>query len=230
MLFSKANLAVVEVASSEAHQEELNAVHFEKSGVSVASNGRVLVAVGPAKTEEQVGFPSYASNPKELDEYGVLLSKDVVSRVYKSLPKDEKGAGTRHMQLSNVQDKHRVGLTTVSLTGDPNTLACVPKRRRFPNWKRLLRAFKRGQDVHRVCINRRDLVEALKTLEAVAPDKGGINPLFIEVGENSGMLLRCASFETGQHALGYVNSVDTKGEWLKLHRWEKECFVRETPK
>lgn len=79
MLFSRANLQVVQVASTDPFDRALNGVKFEPDGSTVAGNGKVLVAVGPADPTK-VHFPERAAQPLTPGDQGVVMPTDAVER------------------------------------------------------------------------------------------------------------------------------------------------------
>jgi hypothetical protein len=214
--FSKANLMVWLLASRDPLERALHGVRFEPDGSTAAGNGRVVMAVSPADARA-ANFPARACDPMSVPEDGLVMPPDVVVRVLGQMAKDKR---LQYVCTSQVPDPNRVGFTTVNEKGDPTEHAAVPTRTVFADWRAFFRGFFVRERV-KVCINRSDLVDLLKAMEAACPDKGGINPAFIEVDVGGkSMVVRCSNFETGQRALGAINAYDTKGRWHEMDAWE----------
>ena len=225
MLLSRANLSVIEAASKNAKDEHFNGVYVDVDGATAASNGAVVLAVGPASNADTVGFPQRAGDAYAVGDRGLFLPLELVGKVLSALGKDRTRPDMQHALISRLKDERWVGLTYTGLRGEPNTHSAIPKRQLFPRWRKVFAAFRKAKR-KRICVNRKHLLNALKALEAVAPDKGGLNPLFIEIEENGKqMLLRCASYETGQRTIAMLNAFDTGEGWLKMDKWERSVFL-----
>lgn len=232
MIYSKANLEVVQLAHKDPRQRNLNGVKFESDGSTVATNGRTLLAVSPVQEEVQKGFPTNVVEQIDPGNYGVLMPVEVVEKALKGLPRDKR-TGLQHAAMSRVEDPGRVGFTSIDAKGDPTTVAALPKIEVFPAWRRIVkeRITGGGAGTTRGCFNRKDLLELLKAMESACPNKGDINPIYVEMSnDGSGMVLRCPNYETGQHAVGVVGAFDTKGSWLPFDKWERKLFRLLPPK
>ena len=222
MLFSKANLQVVQVASKDGFDRALNGVLFDRDGSTVAGNGRVMVAVGPVH-EETVHFPQKAADQIQPGEAGTVMPLDAVEKAMKYMPRDKR-TSLEHVAMSRVSDPARIGFTSVNAKGDATTNASLPKPYPYPAWKETVKQVA-GEEPLRICVNRSDIIGMLKTLEAACPDKGGINPVFLEIGtEGRGIVARCINFDTQQHAIGVVTVYKTGGQWLARDAWEETVF------
>ncbi len=221
MLFSKANLQVTQVASKDAFDRALNGVLFDADGSTVAGNGRVMVAVGPVTQE--VHFPQKAAEQIQPSAAGIVMSLDTVERAMKHMPRDKR-TSLQHVAMSRVSDPARIGFTSVNAKGDPTTNASLPKPHAYPPWRETVQRVA-GKQPLKICVNRSDLIGMLKTLESACPDKGGVNPVFLEFGtEGNGIVARCINFDTQQHAIGVVTVYKTGGRWLDQDAWEESVF------
>lgn len=222
MIFSKANLHVIWAASKEAFARALNGVKFEKDGSTVAGNGRIMMAVGPVKRE--VSFPETGGELLPLGEDGVVMPIKAVETALKNMPRDKRPA-LQHIALTSVTDASRVGFTSVDGKGDPITNASLPRSERFPDWKDTMRTVRGSGEGLKICVNIKDLIELLKAMEHACPATGGVNPVFIEVGEDEkGLTLRSINQVTKQHTIGAIVTLRTKGVWLPRDEWEQEVF------
>jgi len=218
-LYSKANLVVGAVASGDPFDRALNGVRFEPDGSTAAGNGKVLMAVGPAD-EDRVHFPDVGTRATPGGK-GIVLSVDFVNEALKNLPKDKR-ISLQHTAMTQGRDPVKTEFTCVTAGGRERKVADYPKRERYPDWKEVARKV-RGTEPVKVCLNRRDLIDLLKALEAACPDKGDENPVFVEIGK--GVVLRCFNRETGQHALGAINAFNTRGQWMEQDTWEDSIFT-----
>jgi hypothetical protein len=118
----------------------------------------------------------------------------------------------------------KVELTTTDLNLHRKVEGHVA-RRRFPEWKNVLRGARR-RTTRRVCVDRRALITLLQAMETACPNP--YHTVFIEFGEgeNDGFVLRSASVENGQHAIGYMVPLDVEGDWLKMSPWERRTLAR----
>jgi len=226
MIISKANLEVGRVASRDAFDRGLNGVKVESDGSTVAGNGRVVMAVGPVDYEERLHWPDSAGDMYEVGAMGRIIPLEAITKAKKGLTRDKRMI-FQHVALTSVKDENRIGLTSVNPRGDATTNSCIPKKVPFPDWKGVVQEVRGdvGEGL-RVCVNRKDLRMLLEAMEAACPDKGGINPVFIEIGtEEKGVVLRCANLETRQHAVGVIRIFDTRGKWLERDSWEKKVFA-----
>jgi len=225
MIYSRANLMVASVASKDRYDRGLNGVRFEPDGATVAGNGKMLMAVGPAD-EKKVRWPDTAGEQMEPGRDGLVLPVDLVERVLKNMVKDKRYT-LQHVAMSRVPDPARVGFTSLDAKGDTVTSAALPKSDSFPDWRGVVRELRGEGDGLRVCLNRKDLIDLLKALESACPDKGDVSPVFLEfVEEGRGVIARCVNSETGQHAVGALNSYKLKeGQWLERDGWEKTLFA-----
>lgn len=217
MNYSKANLEVRHVASTNPFERSLNCVHLSGDGATVATNGKVIMAVGPAT---DISFPD-VGEVVEPPEGGLNVPLDMVADAVKNLPKD------RTMQ-NVAMTKHpygRVELTT-SDTRSEKRVSQHPIPGAYVDWKTVLRNACGSKPV-KVCFNRRDMIELLKALDSACPDKSGENPVYLEIAEDGrGMVMRCFNRQTKQRAIGGMTAYATAGHWLPSDSWERKVFNR----
>ncbi len=219
MLFSKANLAVAQVAAKNSPKRVLNGVHFASDGSTVAANGRMILAVGPVDPD-RVKFPDVGGDANPGVD-GVTVSAEIVDQAIKNLPRD-KTPSAQHVLMTECGVK--VEFTTVSKTKEQR-VAGRPVPDRFPLWRDALRKARTSSSAGRVCLNRRDLIQMLEAVDSACPDKGSENPVFIEFGgERDGLVMRSLNYDTGQQAVGFVMPLDTGGKWLPQNSWVKRLF------
>lgn len=230
MIFSKANLHVASVASRDEFDRGLHGVQFEPDGSTVAGNGRMMMAVGPADSE-RAAFPPAACDQMQPGDHGTLMPLATVDKAIRQMPK-EKRAALQYVAMSRVRDPARVGLTSVDSKGDPTTIASLPRTERFPAWREAFRRLMGRQRV-RVCLNRKDLQDLLRAMEAAAPNMGDANPVFLEVSsDGGGVIARCVNHLTRQRCIGAIGAYKTDGTWLEPDSWERQVYgqLRQPPR
>jgi len=235
VIFSRANLACHEVASTDSeYMKGLSGVQFEHDGSTVATNGRILLAVSPAHPE-RAKFPDVACDQLSPSRNGYLMPSSLIVRVVKGLSRVRK-LPLMHVAMSRVRDTHRVGFTSLNESGDPTTTAALPLTEKFPLWRKLLSDLI-GQATLRVVLNRDDLVRLLKAIDSACPSTGDVTPVYMEVG-TGGVVLHGRNYETAQNAIGALTAIDTRGQWIEQdYTWhesiihgKKKRVVRKTAK
>lgn len=220
MIYSRANLLVSRVSSKDQFDRALNGVRFEPDGSTIASNGRVVMAVSPADAV-RAKFPEKVGNQMDPGDEGLVMTLEAIEKTIKGMSRDKRMA-LQYIGMLKSKDPARVALASVDERGNPSTYASLPKRERFPAWRAILKGL-RGPI--RICVNRKDLIELLSAMEAACPDKGGVNPIFMEMdSDGRGILLRCLNHDTQQRAIGGISKYDTKGQWLTETEWERGLF------
>lgn len=224
MLFSKANLTVKEVASQEPTAVGINCIHFNSDGSTVAANEKVMMAVGPVDPTK-VHFPDVGEHtePKAFSSSGISIPLDLIEKVIKNIPKDKR-VSLQHVAMTKDRDPRKVKFTTTDMTHE-QSVAGYPKPEPFPSWEGTFTRI-RGEGGVKICVNRKDLIDLLNALESACPDRGGDNPVFMEVNpEGKGIVLRCVNRETGQRAIGAMSCYNTDGHWLPADLWERGVFA-----
>lgn len=227
MLLSKSNLTVAKVASQSANDVGINCIRLNPDGSTVATNGKVVMAVGPVDTSK-VHFPDVGTQVSPRNS-GESIPLDMVEDVVRNLPKD-KQMSLQHVAMTEPRDPRKVEFTT-SDRRTAKRVEGMPKQEPFPNWKGIFKKLRGTSAPLRVCLNRKSLIELLTALESACPDKGGENPIFLEVSQDgSGMVLRCTNRETGQHSVGGITAYNTGGQWMLPDSWERTIFETQVKK
>ncbi len=224
MIYSKANLLVSKVASKDQFDRGLNGVRFEPDGSTIAMNGKgsVIMAVSPADPI-RAQFPDKVGDQMDPGDEGLVMSLEAIEKTLKGMSRDKRIA-LQYIGMLRSKDPARVALASVDERGNPSSYASLPKRERFPKWRAILKGL-RGPI--KICVNRKDLIELLSAMEAACPDKGGVNPIFMELdSDGKGILIRCLNHDTQQRAIGGVSRYDTKGQWLSETDWERGLFFQ----
>jgi hypothetical protein len=217
MLYSKANLEVASVASTNPFDGSLNGVQFDPDGATIACDGAGLVAVGPTKAETHFPDVGTRGNPGE---NGIVLKPDFVSEIKTIIPKDKR-VSLQHVAMTVGKDPSKTEFTTIDKSGRVRRIAEWPKRERYQDWRLVVQkalTTRDGSAPIRVCVGRKTLFTVLKTLVDACPDTGDA-PIFLEIG--SGVVLRSANRQTGQHVIGVAASYATGNQWMEKDNWEE---------
>ena len=226
-LYTKYNLAVAEVASRDAKDIMLHRVHFAPDGSTVASNGRALLAVSPPNRVRAQTFPELDEGDARPDKDGVGLTLEDVTRVKRNFPND------RRPSLQYAQMIRCTKIAVALLTTDGKTRQVVkghPARGTFPKWKGMIAKARRKATRAHVCVDRQSLIKLLQAVDKACPDRGGYNPVFLEIGgPDDAIVIRARNHESVQEAVGMLTPLSVV-EWPDDSAWEKESFGKKPRK
>ena len=224
-LVSKFSLAVAGVASRDAKDVALHRVHIAADGSAVASNGRALLAISPPNENKAKSFPDMENDVAEPPPDGIGMTLDDVNKVRRNFPTDRRPS-LQYAQLTRCSPTEVELMTTNGAT--KQKVSGQPARGRFPRWRTVLSDARRKATRTRICVDRQSLVQILQAIDKACPDRGGYNPVFIEIGsENDAVILRSHNYESGQTALGLVTPLTVAG-WLEESPWEKALRGQQT--
>jgi len=224
MILSRANLAVREVVGDT---EGLNVVHIDPDGSTVASNGRVLLAVGPVDAA-RVQMPGVGQAGPGA--FGVNVPPKTIDIAVRNIPKDRNAP--QAVAITQCDDDV-VELTTQSST-ETQRVSARPAKVRYSAWRDVLQSVRRAlAPDRRICISRKDMVDLLTAMDHAAGPAGDEGAVFIEFGSESDALLvrGYSAVNGGQRIIGAIKP-RVAGEWLALSRWERGVFslFAKTPK
>jgi len=223
---SKTNLMASKVAKKEKSDESLNQLRIEPDGSSVGSDGHAIMAVEPVQNIPGT-MPDLGGTGIEKEGIGIPLP--VVEDTLRNLPKGglaiELGYGVI-TENDSMEEGGRIAITTSDLNLE-KVVRGRKKRKRFPEWKGVIRNAKRKtKDGGRIAVDRKALIDLLDAMEKACVDPDHV--VFIEFGndEKDGIILRSESVDTKQRVIGFVRPLETGGRWLPLSNWELEVFGR----
>lgn len=227
MIYSKANLLASVMASKDGFDGALNGLRLNEDGSTVAGSKRGLMVVSPVVQS--------IPKPRVVEAYecgtggeGKVLELAHVEKVLKNISKDKR-AELQHCALTaDRENTGKVELTTWDRAGE-HRISYPPKpNSSYPNWqegiKRVVPAME-DEGAVRICVDRRELIHALKALGDACPDRGDWAPVWLQVG-NGGMLLRAQNDLTNQTAMAVVLPHEKVGGWLKWSRWERGIWKK----
>ena len=215
MIYSGSNMAVVSVASKDKNDRKLNAVRFEADGTTVAGRGRVILAVGPVK-------PGAKVEGLDGDSVEGPVSVEAVDKALKQMAKGKAKAEVLQYVRATVEDGT---LTLTSLDergGFTSSTSLSRSGDGFKDWRGRLRRLRSRRSV-KVAVDRSDLIDLIKAIDAAANEGAGVNPLFVEVSEK-GIVARAENRTTGQRIIGAVSALVAVG--LGVDKWESGLFAK----
>jgi len=216
MLINKTNLEVYRISKSDKNQDRLNLVHINSDGSTVGANSRSLLLVSPVRDEIKGKVPI-----TEVGWSGGDITRDVAKDITKAIGKDRQFDGL--LEYCNIEfsdDKTKVTTTD----GKVSRLLRFNKiKKGFIKFKKMLKNIFKSETKAKVIVNRDRLLDMLKALKRVAPDRSKETPVFIEVKEE-GMIVKCDNRKTKQRIIGVISQY--QGEFVEETSWEKK-LVRE---
>lgn len=220
MKLSRLNLIIAKLADKK--DAELNQLQIDPDGSTIAANGLSMVAVSPVENVPKF-FPEI-DGECDAPEEGIGISPESATEILRNMPRT-KGLG--FAAITEVSET-RVNATTTDMSVERVT-KCRVARKRFPEWKHVLRE-KRAACKHKVCVSRKAMLALLQVMESACVDPDSL--AFLEFGDdpNGGMVVRSMSVDTRQQVIGYVTAVDTEGEWMLDSAWERKVCRRPVKK
>jgi len=215
MILSKANLKIVDIASVDKAIPVLNNVHICGDGTTVASNGKVILAVSPVKAEVKKAVPIKESNPRDT----ATVSGDTVKEILKNMPKDTMFKGLLEHTDFNSSD----GSFSLNDGKRSRTIFAKLYDRAYIEFRKIFKRAAQAKSLHRVVLNRKRLINLLQTLDAVCADSSGESPIFVDLTDKNNIIVRAVNNINGQRALGIMTAY--KGEeskWMQPNLWEKK--------
>ena len=103
MLYSKANLYVAKVASKDTIDRGLHGVRLEADGSTVASNGRIVMAVSPVDPE-RASFPPEAGDLIDPGGDGMVIPVDAIEKTLKNISRDKRLA-LQYVGMTKAKDE-----------------------------------------------------------------------------------------------------------------------------
>lgn len=215
MILSKSNL-LASMVSAVQKIPLLNNVFVRKDGTTIASNGKVLIAVAPPNEKICKAYP--IKDGKVNEEF--LIGCESIGHVLKDIPRDTKFQGilehcSVHLDGSDIHFK----TTNGRVTRESNAKRL---RLKWIDYKQILsRAMGKKSNV-KIVLNKNRLLNLLTALDKICPDSSSFSPVFIEFTEGNDVVFRCIHPKTRQRAVGLMTSYKgTEGKWVGENRWER---------
>ena len=235
MIISKANLEAVHTTKVDKNIPAIDNVHVAEDGSTIGIGGKMMLAVSPVKKEVKLKLNNVL---QEKGKGGISIGSETVKAVIKSLPADRQFSGLlEHCNVERSKDDDTQ--VKITMTDGKRQKSIVGRlyTREFLPYKKLMRdamtASSMGNEGKslRLVLNLKRLLLLLQTIEKVAPDTSGDNPIWIEFTDKDYIVLRGLNMVTGQRVVGVMSPYEgTEGKWLELDEWEKSFIEDEKPK
>lgn len=224
MLLSKSNLAARQLASKDEFDRGLNGLRVEEDGATVGGNRRSMMIVSPV--ERPVPTPR-GIEPIGVGVGGAIMELSHAEKIEKNMPRDKRHE-LQHVAIVEGRDPRKLAVATWS-RADHTTIERPAKQGApYPDWRVAVRRVAESEEdegAGRVCVNRKELIEALKALGDACPDKGDWGPVWLQMGRGgSGLLLRGQNYLTNQTAMAILLPHERVGGWLKWSDWERRIW------
>lgn len=220
MIIAKPNLQVYRVSKSDKNQNKLNLVHINSDGSSVAANSRSLLLVSPVREEIKDNIP--------LDEVGWEggdITRESAKKLVKAIGKDRKFNGLlEYCNIEFGEDKTKASITDGKMS---KVFSFHKIKKGFIKFRKMLKNIFSSKTKAKVVVNRARLLDMLKALKKVAPDRSKESPLFIEIKEN-GIVVKCNNQKTKQRIIGVMSKY--QGEFVEKTDWEVKVTTGKTPR
>lgn len=217
MLISRANLAVMAVASKQSKLPGINRVQLNANGSTVAANEHMIIAVSPVRPEAAAAFPMVESGETVPPEGGIGMPLSLVKDALRNMPQADL---TKQYARITRADEDAIGLMTTDGVRKDEVTA-MPMRGNFPNWEKSLVDARCKARSGRIVVNGKLFVNLLATIMQACPDRGNFNPIWIEFGgRGDALYVRAHNRQTGQDAIGMVTEMDTGDFWIRMSDWE----------
>lgn len=224
MLLSKANLTAKELASGDEFDQGLNGLRIEPDGATVGGSRRGMMVVSPV--ERRVPLPTGVDEDEtDVGEGGLVLELGHVEKICKAMPRDKRNE-LQHVALTSGKDTRKVEVACWDRTTAHRIASPAKMSRGYPDWRPAVTRVVPEPDTDnatRVCVDRRELIHALKALGDACPDKGDWSPVWLQAS-SAGVLLRAQNYMTGQTAMAVVLPHERVGGWLDWSTWERRIW------
>ena len=237
MIVSKANLQVVHTTKVDKAIPAIDNVHIAGDGSTVGVGGKMMLVVSPVSEEIKLKLKNVVA---EKGAGGISVSSDTVRSILKSIPPDRQFKGLlEHCNIEPTEGGE--ALITMSDGKRKKHITGKLYPRGFLPWETMMKdamqscedngkSVKEGNNAiggnMRLVLNLKRLTLLLTTIEKVAPDTSGDNPVWIEFTKSNYIVIRGLNMITGQRVVGVMSPYEgAEGKWLELDEWEK-TFVK----
>ena len=219
MIYSKANLLVVDMTKADKGIPALDNVHFCPDGTTVGANGSCVMAVSPVPTEIQEKVPLDKEESGEVvDIGGDTISSETVREVLRGMPKDTMFGGLlEHCSESGGSFGLTDGKRSRSISGK-----AWP--REYVDYKGIFKRTLSGVGEIRVVCNLRRLVDVLSVMDKMFPDSSKNLRVFMEFTSENDIVIRVEGVDKRQRGIAVLKSYSgLEAEWIVDNEgWEKK--------
>ena len=222
MILSKANLEIVRVTKDDKQQERLYTLHITESGSTVASNGRVILAVSPVLEQSKKQFPLKSEgDDRETSGEEMTIPAQFVKEILKNLPKDLlfKGA-LEHCRIESTDDDAVIVYVTDGKR--TNSIKSRKHSQKYLSYGDVIgHAIAHSSSRTRAVLNLKRLLTLLQAIDKVCPDSTGETPVYLEFTKDNDVIVRGYNRKTGQDIVAVMTSYkDIEGKFHSNEKWE----------
>lgn len=215
MIVSKGSLKVVDLTTPDKNIPVLNNVLIERDGTVVACNGRAVLAVSPPAEEIKQRVPIEESTLSD----GITISADGIRSVIKAIPRDALFGGL--LEYCDIADEGDRARFTISDGKRKHGIEGKKYSRKFVDYKAMLQEASSHKKVATVVINRKRLLQLLKTLTDIVPDPNGEAQVMMEFTDQHEVIFRSINPVNKQRVLGMMGTYQgPEALWPKRNEWE----------
>jgi hypothetical protein len=232
MILSKASLSIVELTTPDKDVPVLDCICIEPTGVTVACNRNIMVAVLPLTSETIKNVP--------LDDTGrlqaqMVLTSETTRAILKTIPKDRLFKGA--LEFCDIDNK---GMVTTTDGRQRHTMQIAPVRVRFPGYRTEFRTAICGQEDWittknekqmggtKFITNRKRFRAFVETLEKVCPYDGDFSPMQFDFSSSDYVVARSRNELTNQAVIGII--ARGKGNSIEIDKGESILYRMQAKK
>jgi len=211
MIYSKANLLVVDMTKADKGIPALDNVHFCADGTTIGANGSCVMAVSPVKEDVRSKVPIQSSVG-----CSDTISSETVREVLRGMTRDTMFGGLlEHCDESSGKFKLTDGKRE-------RTVAGKVWSREYVDYQRIFERMFGGVSSNRVVCNLRRLVDVLSCIDRMFPDSSKNSRVFLEFALENNIIIRAENTMRSQRVVAVLKSYSgLEAEWIDEDDWEK---------
>jgi hypothetical protein len=221
MIFSKANLAIVDIVKADKNIPALDNLHLRADGTTIAANGSCLLAVSPVEPDDAKRVPLFATSMFGSE----TVNSDTIREVVKGMPRDTLFAGTlEHCDYSS-------GKFTLTDGKRHRSISARTYPRDYIKYQDILSRVGSAKSEYKCAVNLRRLVDVLSAIDKIFVDTSKNLPVYLEFTSENDVIVRCLDVKGKQRCVGILRSyVGAESKWLPVDMWENRLFTSEKEK
>ena len=198
MIISKASLSIVELTTPDKDVPVLDCICIEPTGVTVACNRNIMVAVLPLSIEMIKNVPLDDSGRLQTQ---MVLTSETTRAILKNIPKDRLFKGA--LEFCDISND---GVVTTTDGRQRHTMQITPVKVRFPDYKTEFRNAICGTIMQNISVmtNRKRFRSFIECLEKVCPYDGDFSPMQFDFSSSDYVVARSRNELTNQNVVGII--------------------------
>ena len=200
MIISKASLSIVELTTPDKDVPVLDCICIEPTGVTVACNRNIMVAVLPLSIEMIKNVPLDDSGRLQTQ---MVLTSETTRAILKNIPKDRLFKGA--LEFCDISND---GVVTTTDGRQRHTMQITPVKVRFPDYKTEFRYALFDKIINNSSLfiqtNRKRFRSFIECLEKVCPYDGDFSPMQFDFSSSDYVVARSRNELTNQAVVGII--------------------------